>query len=67
MRTAGAWGVKATGAGAGGCLIVAGPTEKRADIAVAAESAGGQVLQWTFDFAGVTSRRAEDDAGHDGG
>ncbi len=67
VRAAGAWGVKATGAGAGGCLIVAGPAEKRGDIAVAAESAGGQVLQWAFDFAGVTSWRAEDDAGPDGG
>ena len=67
VRGAGAWGVKATGAGAGGCLIVAGPAEKGAGIATAAESAAGQVLQWAFDFAGVTGWQAKGDAGHDAG
>ena len=36
VRNAGAWGVKATGAGAGGCLIVAGPADNRGKIAAAA-------------------------------
>ena len=67
VRKAGAWGVKATGAGAGGCLIVAGPAGKGGEIAAAAESAAGQVLQWAFDFAGVTSWQAKDEADHDAG
>ena len=67
VRNAGAWGVKAAGAGAGGCLIVAGPADECETIAAAAEAAGGQVLEWAFDFAGVTSWQAEDDAGHDAG
>ncbi len=67
VRDAGAWGVKATGAGAGGCLVGAGPAAKSGEIVAAAESAAGQVLQWAFDFAGVTSWQAEDDAGHDAG
>ena len=37
------------------------------EIAAAAESAAGQVLQWAFDFSGVTSWQVEDDAGHDTG
>jgi D-glycero-alpha-D-manno-heptose-7-phosphate kinase len=67
VRNAGAWGVKAAGAGAGGCLIVAGPADECETIAAAAEAAGGQVLEWAFDRAGVTSWQAEDDAGHDAG
>jgi D-glycero-alpha-D-manno-heptose-7-phosphate kinase len=67
VRDAGAWGLKATGAGAGGCLIIAGPRERKTDIGTVVEAVGGRLLQWSFDFDGVTSWRAEDDAGHDGG
>ena len=66
-RDAGAWGLKATGAGAGGCLVIAGPRERKAGIGAAAEAVGGRLLQWSFDFDGVTSWRAEDGAGRDGG
>ena len=67
VREAGAWGLKATGAGAGGCLVVAGPRERRDEIGAAAEAVGGRLLDWSFDFEGVTSRWGEDDAGSDGG
>jgi D-glycero-alpha-D-manno-heptose-7-phosphate kinase len=67
VRDAGAWGVKATGAGAGGCLIVAGPADASDEIAAAAASAAGRVLQWAFDFAGVTGWQAKGDAGHHAG
>ena len=56
VREAGAWGVKATGAGAGGCLLVLGPTERRSDIEGSARGAEGQVLEWSFDFVGVKVR-----------
>ena len=62
VRDAGAWGVKATGAGAGGCLIVAGPAERRAELEAAAQAAGGRLLEWSFDFRGVTGWQVEDDA-----
>ncbi len=61
-RSAGAWGVKATGAGAGGCLLVLGPRDRRAAIEEAAAHAGGRVLEWNFDFEGVTGLHVEDDA-----
>lgn len=62
VRDAGAWGIKATGAGAGGCLIVAGPAERRAELGAAAQAAGGRLLEWAFDFRGVTGWQVEDDA-----
>ena len=62
VRDAGAWGVKATGAGAGGCLIVAGPAERRAELEAAAQAAGGRLLEWSFDFRGVTGWQVENDA-----
>ncbi|HXO20971.1 MAG TPA: hypothetical protein VOA87_13735, partial [Thermoanaerobaculia bacterium] len=40
----GAWGGKACGAGGGGCLALLCPEEKRGEIAVRLEAAGGQVL-----------------------
>jgi D-glycero-alpha-D-manno-heptose-7-phosphate kinase len=67
VRQAGAWGVKGTGAGAGGCLVVVGPSDRRRDLCAAAERAGGRVLEWGFDFGGVTSWRVEHDAGSDAG
>lgn len=62
VRDAGAWGIKAAGAGAGGCLIVAGPAERRAELEAAAQAAGGRLLEWSFDFRGVTGWQVEDDA-----
>ena len=62
VRDAGAWGIKAAGAGAGGCLIVAGPAERRAELGAAAQAAGGRLLEWSFDFRGVTGWQVEDDA-----
>lgn len=53
VRAAGAWGVKATGAGAGGCVFVLGPEDRRAEIEEAATAAGGRVLAWEFDPQGV--------------
>jgi D-glycero-alpha-D-manno-heptose-7-phosphate kinase len=67
VRDAGAWGLKATGAGAGGCLVVAGPPERRADIGAAAVAVGARLLEWSFDFEGVTTWLAEGDADNDGG
>jgi D-glycero-alpha-D-manno-heptose-7-phosphate kinase len=65
-RAAGAWGIKATGAGAGGCLIACGPPERRNEIALAVARSGGTVLEAAFDFDGVTTWE-DGDAGDDGG
>lgn len=54
-RGAGAWAVKATGAGAGGCVLIAGPPLAMADVASAVEAVGAHVLQWEFDLDGVSS------------
>jgi D-glycero-alpha-D-manno-heptose-7-phosphate kinase len=53
VRTAGAWGLKATGAGAGGCMLIVAPPECQADIHQTVSAAGGDVLNWGFDFEGV--------------
>jgi len=53
VREAGAWGVKATGAGAGGCLLALVPAPSRGRVAEAAVKAGGQVLAAGFEAAGV--------------
>ncbi len=67
VREAGAWAVKAAGAGAGGCLIVMGPADRQPEIRRAAEARGteGRVrtLDWSFDFEGVTSWETGGDAG----
>lgn len=55
VRSAGAWGMKATGAGAGGCLYVLGPEVRRGAIEEAANQAGGEILAWDFDVLGVRS------------
>lgn len=62
VRAHGAWGMKETGAGAGGCLVVLGPADKRAAIREAAEEAGGRWLDWAFDFEGATTWDEKDDA-----
>ncbi len=66
VRGAGAWGLKATGAGAGGCMVVLFPSERRPAVEEAVTAAGGRVLQWNFEFEGVQSRRTDDDAGNVG-
>lgn len=53
-RSAGAWGLKATGAGAGGCLLAVAPPGRVADVARAVEAAGAEVLPVAFDFEGLT-------------
>ncbi len=62
-RTAGAWGMKATGAGAGGCMAILGPAGGRRKVEDAVTVAGGRVLGFAFDFEGVVARE-EEDAGH---
>jgi galactokinase/mevalonate kinase-like predicted kinase len=64
-RQSGAWGVKAMGAGAGGCLVVLVPPAYRPALVEAVRAAGGKVLDMAFDFGGVTSW--EDDASGDPG
>ncbi|HEX9727371.1 MAG TPA: hypothetical protein VGA37_02560 [Gemmatimonadales bacterium] len=61
MRVAGAWGIKATGAGAGGCLVALGEPGRRDAIGRAAESAGATVFACALSQRGVEVRRAEDD------
>ncbi|MSR05698.1 MAG: hypothetical protein EXR93_01305 [Gemmatimonadetes bacterium] len=59
-RGAGAWGLKATGAGAGGCLyVLCGPAHK-GPVAEAVTTAGGKVIEFAFDFGGVTVWQDED-------
>ncbi len=53
LRAAGVWGVKATGAGAGGCLIGVCPPTCVPIAREAAVRAGAQALDVGFDFAGV--------------
>jgi len=50
---AGAWGLKATGAGAGGCVMILGPPAVRSAVADAVARAGATVLNVTFSFHGV--------------
>jgi D-glycero-alpha-D-manno-heptose-7-phosphate kinase len=59
VRNAGAWGVKAAGAGAGGCLVILGPPGQRDAVRRAAESAGARVLEARCDFAGVETWEAD--------
>ncbi len=63
-RRAGAWGLKATGAGAGGCLVLLCPPERRAAVAEALHTGGAEILDVGFDFEGVTLREEEEPAGH---
>ncbi len=59
-RAAGAWGLKATGAGAGGCMAVLGPSDARRRIEDAVSGAGGRVLGAAFDFEGVVVHEDQD-------
>jgi D-glycero-alpha-D-manno-heptose-7-phosphate kinase len=59
-RAAGAWGVKATGAGAGGCLAILAAPGDRGSVIAAVTTSGALVLDAPLDFEGLTLR--EDDA-----
>lgn len=63
-RKAGAWGLKATGAGAGGCLAILCAPEARSAVAEAVTAAGAQVLEAGFASEGVNVWEQED-AAHD--
>ena len=52
-RAAGAIGLKAAGAGAGGCLVIFAPPKMRQAVSESVESAGGRALSWGFDDRGV--------------
>lgn len=54
LRASGAWGLKAAGAGAGGCLVAIVPPDRQAAAAAAATTVGALVLDCRFDFGGVT-------------
>jgi D-glycero-alpha-D-manno-heptose-7-phosphate kinase len=62
VREAGAWGLKATGAGAGGCLVVLCPPDRRTAVTGAALANRGQVLDFDFTFDGVTVWQQDDAA-----
>jgi len=61
-RAAGAWGMKATGAGAGGCIAVLCPAGARSPVCDAVARAGGQVLDCGFSAYGVEVWEEEDRA-----
>jgi D-glycero-alpha-D-manno-heptose-7-phosphate kinase len=61
VRGAGAWGVKATGAGAGGCMLVLCPKKARPGVTEAARRAGGQILELEFAMEGVNVWERGDD------
>jgi D-glycero-alpha-D-manno-heptose-7-phosphate kinase len=54
-NTAGAAGCKACGAGAGGCMVFLAKAGRAFALADALRTAGGTVLRFAFDDAGVTS------------
>ena len=62
IRDAGAWAVKATGEGAGGCFLVVCPPDRREAIASAAAECGGSHMDVLFSFEGVTVTESADDA-----
>ena len=54
-RAAGADGVKACGAGAGGCMVFLARPGREFDVAEALRAAGGTILRFTFDRIGVAA------------
>jgi D-glycero-alpha-D-manno-heptose-7-phosphate kinase len=62
VRAAGAWGLKATGAGAGGCMVVLCPPERRGQVAGGARALGSEVLDFDYTFEGVSVWQQEDAA-----
>ena len=57
---AGADGMKACGAGAGGCIVVLAKPGREFEVAEALKAAGGTVLRFAFDHVGVTAWEAEE-------
>jgi D-glycero-alpha-D-manno-heptose-7-phosphate kinase len=57
---AGAWGLKATGAGAGGCVTILCPPTGRVEVVRAAEATGATILDVEFVPEGVEVREEED-------
>jgi galactokinase/mevalonate kinase-like predicted kinase len=62
MRHAGVWGVKASGAGAGGCLIAMCAPSSQVAVVSAAEDAGAEVLDVGFVSEGVRAWEEHDAA-----
>lgn len=58
-RAAGAWGLKATGAGAGGCMVVFCSPDDRAAVSEAVTAAEAEVLSAGFSAEGVAVEEAE--------
>ena len=58
-RAAGAWGLKATGAGAGGCMVVFCSPDDRAAVSEAVTAAEAEVLSAGFSAEGVAVEGAE--------
>jgi D-glycero-alpha-D-manno-heptose-7-phosphate kinase len=65
-REAGAWGLKLTGAGAGGCLMAIVPPQAVERVRDAVTRAGARVLPAAFDFEGVRTWQ-EGDSENPGG
>jgi D-glycero-alpha-D-manno-heptose-7-phosphate kinase len=61
-RAAGAWGAKATGAGAGGCIMFIVAPQDRASLIGAVDAAGGRVLDVQFARSGVEAWTEDEDA-----
>ena len=62
LRTAGAYGLKATGEGGGGCFAVICPPGRRESIAEAAAALGAKALDVRFTFDGVTVTQLDEDS-----
>jgi D-glycero-alpha-D-manno-heptose-7-phosphate kinase len=62
IRDAGAWGLKATGEGAGGCFLVICSPDLKGKVVSAAESCGATHLDARLSFEGVTVVEPEDDS-----
>ncbi len=58
-RAAGAWGLKATGAGAGGCMVLLCSPDDRAAVSEAVTAAETEVLSAGFSAEGVAVEEAE--------
>jgi D-glycero-alpha-D-manno-heptose-7-phosphate kinase len=58
-RGAGAWGGKICGAGGGGYLLVACPSDRRPAVRAALEALGGQIAPFEFHAEGVRAKRGD--------
>jgi D-glycero-alpha-D-manno-heptose-7-phosphate kinase len=58
MSEAGVLGVKASGAGGGGCIIVLAQPDREHLVAAAAEDLGGRIISFKLDFSGLRCWRA---------